>query len=177
MPNASLFIRAATASDAAAISEIHVSTWRIAYRGQMPAAVLDALDVTQRTLAWTKILGEKHSTFVAVQDGAIVGFGSLLPSRDADAFCGTVAELAALYVSSSHWRCRVGSALCSHAFIASAAAGYSSITLWVLATNHLAKQFYISRGFAPDGVTKKEPLGDGFLLDEQRMRRAISGSG
>ena len=35
----------------------------------------------------------------------------------------------------------------------SAAAGYSSITLWVLRDNERARRFYERAGFAPDGAT------------------------
>jgi len=38
-------VRTATAADAASIAQIHVETWRVAYRGQIPDAVLNGLDV------------------------------------------------------------------------------------------------------------------------------------
>ena len=47
--HSSMLVRASTVSDARRIAYIHVETWRAAYRGQMPDAVLDALDVERRT--------------------------------------------------------------------------------------------------------------------------------
>ena len=124
----------------------------------MPDAILDALDVSKRADFWRGVLSADHSVFVAVRDTSIVGFCSLIASRDDDAVDGAVAEIAALYVCSRHWRCGVARALCSHAFAASATAGYSSITLWVLASNSPAISFYAAVGFVRDGVTKANTL-------------------
>jgi ribosomal protein S18 acetylase RimI-like enzyme len=166
-------IRYATVSDANVIAEIHVATWRDAYRGQMPDGILDALDVSQRARFWHGILSAEHSVIVAVRDSAVAGFCSLIASRDNDAEPGTVGEIAALYVRSGDWRCGVGRALCSQAFAASAAAGYSSITLWVLASNTPAVRFYSAVGFVGDGATRKERKISDFICEELRMRRAI----
>ena len=165
-------VRRATDADANEIADIHVSTWRDAYRGHMPDAILDTLDVPQRARFWRGVLSAEHSIIVAVSDSAIVGFCSLAASRDDDAIPGTVAEIAALYVRSRHWRCGAGRALCSHAFAASAAAGYSSITLWVLASNSSARSFYAAVGFVHDGATKARRMSD-FICEELRMRRAL----
>jgi ribosomal protein S18 acetylase RimI-like enzyme len=166
-------IRHATTSDANAIAEVHVATWRDAYRGHMPDAILDALDVSQRADFWHRTLSAEHSVIVATQDSTITGFCSLIASRDEDAVPGSVAEIAALYVRSRHWRCGVARALCSHVFEAAASAGYSSITLWVIASNSRAIDFYTAVGFAHDGSTKTERIQSGFVLEELRMRRAI----
>jgi hypothetical protein len=41
-------VRKANIADAKRIAQIHVETWRAAYRGQMPDAILNALDVNRR---------------------------------------------------------------------------------------------------------------------------------
>ena len=139
----------------------------------MPDAILDALDVSQRADFWHSVLSAAHSVFVAVYDTAIVGFCSLIASRDEDAVPGAVAEIAALYVCSRHWRCGVARALCSHAFAACATAGYSSITLWVLASNRPAINFYTAVDFVCDGATKNKQTESDFIFEELRMRCAI----
>jgi hypothetical protein len=45
-------IRPATAEDAAGIAAVHVRSWQVAYRGQLPDALLDSLSVDQRTRWW-----------------------------------------------------------------------------------------------------------------------------
>ncbi len=166
-------VRPATISDANAIAEIHVATWRDGYRGQIPDAILDALDLSQRADFWRGVLSTEHSIFVAVHDTTLVGFCSLIASRDGDAAPGTVAEIAALYVLPPRWRRGVARALCSHAFAASAMAGYSSITLWVLASNRPAIDFYTAVGFVHDGVTKSERTDYDFIFEELRMRAIV----
>ena len=45
-------IRPAIPADARPIAEVHVRTWQEAYRGIVPDAVLDALDVDDRERRW-----------------------------------------------------------------------------------------------------------------------------
>jgi ribosomal protein S18 acetylase RimI-like enzyme len=163
----------ATIADAAAIAEIQISAWREGYRGRIPDAVLDALDISEGADTWSRVLSAEHSVMVAVSDSSIVGFCSLRASRDDDTASGTAAEINALYVHPQRWRRGVGRALCSHAFAAAAAAGYSSITLWTLASNSPAIRFYTAVGFVQDGAVKTEQVSSDCMVEELRMRRAI----
>ncbi|MGH7938426.1 MAG: GNAT family N-acetyltransferase, partial [Bryobacteraceae bacterium] len=151
-----VLVRPAKRSDAEAIAEVHVATWRAAYRGQVPDAVLDTLDISARSTFWREALSGFHRIFVAESDSVVVGFCSLIPSRDAESDSSAVAEIAALYVLPEHWRCGAGRALCSTVFSAAVTAGFSSIILWVLTTNSLAIRFYEAQAFQRDGATKSE---------------------
>ena len=166
-------VRRAIAADADAIAEVHVSTWRVAYRGQIPDTILDSLDVSLRAGFWRAVLSANHGVFVALSEARVVGFCSLIPSRDEDANRSTVAEIAALYVSPRHWRRGVARTLCSRATETAHAAGFSSMTLWVLSSNHPAISFYEAIGFAVDGASKSERIVCDTTLEELRMRRAI----
>jgi ribosomal protein S18 acetylase RimI-like enzyme len=109
------------------------------------------------------------------EEGGVVGFCELIPSRDFGAG-QKVGEIAAIYVHPSHWRKGVGRALCVHALNAATRRGYELVTLWVLASNDGAKQFYEAMGFKPDGARKTERLADGCDLFEVRLcRRAFLG--
>ena len=46
-------IRHAEPGDARGIAEVHVSSWRTSYRGIVPDARLDELDVESRVSFWT----------------------------------------------------------------------------------------------------------------------------
>jgi hypothetical protein len=72
-------VRDATSADATALAAIHVDTWRLAYRDQIPGPILDSLDVSQRMQFWSGVLSQDHTVFVAVIDSAMVGFCSLIP--------------------------------------------------------------------------------------------------
>jgi hypothetical protein len=84
-------VREAVQADAQALAQLHVATWQAAYRGILPAELLDGLSVGLREDFWQGLLAgggdETTLTLVAEEDAdAVVGFCSLaLPSRDEDA--------------------------------------------------------------------------------------------
>ena len=167
-----MFVRVANIADADAIAQIHVETWRTAYRGQISDAILDAQSVERRSLFWRERLTQpKGSVFVVEEDG-IVGFCDLIPSRDSDAG-QRIGEIAAIYVLSQHWRKGAGRALCDYALAEARQQGYESVTLWVLASNSIAKNFYEAMEFSLDGATKTEKASDGNNLHEIRFRRRV----
>lgn len=169
-----MLVRTATAADAPSIAHIHVETWRVAYRGQMPDAVLDALDVGRRTAFWEERFTQTRGVvFVAKDGGRIMGFCDLIPSRDKDADAQAVAEIAAIYILPQHWRKGAGRALCDRALAEARGRGYKVVTLWVLASNGDARRFYEAMGFSLDGATKADRTTDGNELHEIRFRMAI----
>jgi ribosomal protein S18 acetylase RimI-like enzyme len=169
----SFTIRPAVITDAPAIADVHVSTWRDAYAGIVPAEILAGLDAGERAAFWRDVLEQEHSVLVCVDEGKVFGFCSLIPSRDEDAAERSTAEIASLYVRAASWRRGVGSALCASAFDLAQAAGFSAVTLWVLAENRAARGFYEKVGFEPDGATKVESAAGGPLLQELRLRKEL----
>jgi len=168
-------IRLAAPSDVDEIARVHVKTWRSAYRGHVPDSVLDALDPSQRVAMWAKALEQPATlVLVATTGETIVGFCSLLPSRDADA-SPLVAEISAIYVEPASWRSSVGSSLVEAATESARERGFTEVTLWVLTDNTAARAFYEARGFAIDGETKtaRRP---GYSIHETRYRRSTSGN-
>ncbi len=166
-------IRVANAADAAAIARVHVATWQAAYRGQIPDAILDALEVERRTARWLEILTQPSDvTFVAEAQNGLTGFCSLIPSRDPGVDARNIGEIAALYVCPKHWRKGIGGALCQRTFLEARERRFTAITLWVLKTNLPAISFYERLGFAPDGATKSDQLRD-FTLNELRLARPL----
>src|SRR6185437_11184185 len=106
-----LTIRPANPADAPAIAQIHVDTWRAAYRGLMPDSVLDALDVERRAAFWKERLAHNRGVaFVAWEAERIIGFCDLIPTRDKDAHGNSVAEIASIYIAPAHWRKGAGCA-------------------------------------------------------------------
>ena len=113
-----------------------------------------------RTRPWQRMI-------VATPDdeqAGVVGYASFGPETDVlgapwphplstDGEERRVAELYALYVRPAWWSTGTGRALMDRVLARSAAAGYSSITLWVLRDNARARRFYERAGFAPDGAT------------------------
>jgi ribosomal protein S18 acetylase RimI-like enzyme len=179
-------IRAGSAAHAAQIAAVQRETWFAAYEGIIAPEVIDRVTVPDggarvrqsfRTRPWQRMLvaGDPGT-------GGIVGYASFGPETDvlnapwphpltADGEGGRVAELYALYVRPAWWSTGTGRALMGKVLARSAAAGYRSITLWVLRDNQRARRFYERAGFAPDGATNVL-TGLGGVI-EVRYRRAL----
>lgn len=152
-------VRKAVLTDAGAIASVHVRSWQSAYRGQIPDSVLDGLSVEARTSLWESVI-PRGGVWVGLVDGAVVGFASAGPSRDAD----TAYELYAIYALESAWGTGLGSSLATAAL-----EGQSDVVVWVLDTNSRAISFYERLGFRPDGGVRTETMGLA-TLNEIRYR-------
>ena len=167
-------VRQATPADARRIAQIHVETWRAAYRGQMPDSVLDALDAEKRTIFWNNHLAtQTHGTLVVELESAIIGFCDLVPSRDKDSNPDEVGEIAAIYVHPEFWRKGAGAALCRFSLLAARLLRYNSVTLWTLTSNVAARKFYETMGFSLDGGTKVDQCLKNYELHEVRYRISV----
>jgi len=165
-----LTIRPAIADDAHAIAEVHIASWRHAYAGVVDEAFLSDLDVERRTDEWAARLAEiSHRTMILVaeQEGTVVGFAMLGPSRDEDAELGGQ-EIYDIYLQPDAWGHGVARELMRT--VLSDTPQETPLTLWVLAANERARHFYRRHGFVPDGVERLEPIGEENHL-EVRYRR------
>jgi GNAT superfamily N-acetyltransferase len=158
------------------IAAVHVGTWDRAYRGLLPDEYLDAMDVARWTDGWRRSLtGERRpgaATLVAVdEDGRVVGFADVVPSRD-DGAASHTAEVTSLYVTPSAWGTGAGRALMAAAVDRLRENGFRSATLWVLRGNERARRFYERAGWSPDGAEKDDVVA-GATVTEVRYRRDL----
>jgi L-amino acid N-acyltransferase YncA len=150
-------IREATASDARAIAEVHVASWRWAYRGDLPAEFLDALSVDDRERMWNEWLtsdAQGAGTFVAQEQRRVIGFCSFGPCRDDDATEHT-AEVMTIYVLEGVAGRGIGRGLFVSAIDRLRALGYEHARLWVMASNARSRRFYEKAGWSWDGTTSE----------------------
>ena len=172
----SVLVRPALAADADALGELHVATWRAAYRGLLPDALLDGLSIPERQAKWRGWLAPSGSpetgTLVADLRGRPVGFSRWGRSRDDDAATRPIGELFAIYVEAALWGTGVGLALHERTIDAGRSTGFDEMTLWVVRANDRARRFYARQGWRPDGGAAKKPF-RGAVLDEVRYRRAL----
>ncbi|MET3567055.1 GNAT superfamily N-acetyltransferase [Leifsonia sp. 563] len=156
-------VRRATVDDARGIAEVHVTAWREAYAGRMPADFLASLDVDRRAAGWSRILerGETDA-FVAERDGTIVGWATAGRGRDDDA--PRDRELEGIYLLASAYGSGAGQQLLD------AAIGDAPAYLWVMDGNGRAEAFYRRNGFTRDGATMTHPAGDATILAVRMTR-------
>ena len=153
MKPATALVRTARPEDARPVAEVHVASWRHAYRGLLADEYLERLSVEDREAMWLGAFsdpGLKSGAFIAEVDGRIVGFASFGPSRDEDVPERT-GEVPAIYVDPSMLGTGVGRELFGAATLALRDAGFARATLWVLEVNTLGRRFYEKAGWAWDG--------------------------
>jgi L-amino acid N-acyltransferase YncA len=148
-------IREADPGDAREIAEVHVRSWQAAYRGELPDDYLDGLSVDEREAQWTEWLTAdepRAAVLVATDDdGLVVGFTGVGPSRDDDAAAGT-GEVRSIYLLPRWFGKGVGRGLFTIANERLRDLGYTRATLWVLATNERSRRFYEKAGWTFDGT-------------------------
>lgn len=168
-------LRPASARDARAIGYVSVTSWREAYRGLVPDALLDSLSIDERSVGFEEFLAAAPRNgsrgWLAHLDGAPIGFVLCGPARDLSEPQGN-GEVFALYVLKAHWGTGAGAQLFAQAKLHLAGIGCPEAILWVLEANARARRFYEREGFSWDGGRKLDPWG-GHKLDEVRYRRRL----
>lgn len=139
-------IREARPEDARAIAEVHVASWRTTYAGIIPDDYLARLSVETRQRMWHDVLTRPDHpgcTYVAEEDGRIVGFASGGPNRGDDP--GYTGELYGIYLLRERQGNGTGRALVRAVANRIANSGMTSMLVWVLAGNP-SRGFYEALG-------------------------------
>jgi ribosomal protein S18 acetylase RimI-like enzyme len=154
----SLTIRAACASDDAALSAIDAATWSPLV-GPGPGRSCGGF-FSATTLP--------HDALVAEDDGRVLGYVQLAHPTPL-ASNRHVLEIHGLAVEPSHQRTGIARALLDAAATRARGSGCRKIRLRVLATNDPARGLYASTGFAVEGVLREEFLLEGRYVDDVLM--------
>jgi len=167
-----MLLRTAESKDAMSVARVHVRSWQSAYRGLLPNEYLDQLcpeDRAERYDFETRD-PQRPQTIVAVEAGAICGFATTAPSRDAD--LAHYGELGALYVDPDYWGLGIGRALVIAARNRLTGLGFGNALLWVLIGNVRADRFYRNDRWVPDGLQRTDTVW-GATVNEIRYRRKL----
>lgn len=168
-------VRPATPRDAKAIAEIHVATWKAAYKDVMPEDYISKMTVEKRQAYWREAIEfSEPQLLVATHDDQVVGFVGFDRSRDANTR-STVGEIWALYVSPAHWGQGAGLALWDGARDGLKDEGCTQVTIWVLLRNERALQFCEhAAGFKREMPSLKTVAFGDTKLEEIRLKRSVS---
>jgi len=165
-------IRCATPDDADALAKVHIDAWRSAYRGLVSDSHLGKLDYAKRAQYFRKTLTEhSQETYLAEENGEVLGFLTLGGCRDADVDEQRTGEIWGIYLAPMHWRKGVGRSLCQYGERILQLRGYTLATLWVFGGNAQARRFYEAMGFKADGASKT--LSPGTPLEAVRYRKQL----
>jgi ribosomal protein S18 acetylase RimI-like enzyme len=146
-------IRPARPSDASAIAQVNVATWRDTYVGILSDDSLTEMNDIRAAGRWSRTISDLRpgeSFFVADWEGQIVGFaqggrprGGAQPSKSGD---GRYGELYTLYVDPCFQNMGIGTALFSALADGLRQVGYDALCLMALTQSLRSRGFYESLG-------------------------------
>ncbi|MEU3307285.1 GNAT family N-acetyltransferase [Nocardiopsis sp. NPDC006832] len=175
-------IRSGEAEDAAAIADVHIRSWRAAYRGIVPDDALASLDHERLTRVWADRLtgeftGPGAGVLVAERDDAVVAFAGFAPGDDPEWPEGgerRVVDLGTFYSVPEVWGSGANQGLAEAVHSAMARGPFDEAVLWVLSANPRARRFYEAQGWQDTGVEiEEELLGGTIMCPVSLYRRSI----
>jgi GNAT superfamily N-acetyltransferase len=139
-------IREAKLADAEGIARTHTASWRSSYRGILPDAVLDRIDVDQRTASWRRVLQDRSVLTLVAYDTThhdIVGLCDAGKSRGDSPYA---AEVYRIYIEHHAKRHGLGREMFEQVTDWLRTQQLGSLIIWVLDSNHHARRFYEAMG-------------------------------
>ncbi len=168
-------VRRMREEDIHGVSTVRVKGWQAAYAGMAPQDYLDALTVTEDARRRRDMFARAGGTvlnLVAEENGTVVGWAALGPSREDDRRPQD-GELLALYAAPDRLGTGIGKALMRQTLIDARERSFRRLILWVLAANTRARRFYEHAGFLPDGASTDWPV-NGVVVPEVRYGRDLA---
>lgn len=164
------FVRAARAADATGLARVQAASWRSAFAGLVPDAVIAELTseeaVGQFAERWREAISapptSKHRVHVAVEkpgEPEILGFAAAGPATDEDLWPGTDGELYELHVMPSVAAEGHDQRLLHAVADTFAEDGFSTGYTWALAGDEARVEFLEAAGWAPDGSRASLDMG------------------
>jgi ribosomal protein S18 acetylase RimI-like enzyme len=135
----SFTVRTAIPTDAPAIAQVQIESWRSTYAGIVPDEFLASMSLEKGIDRWQQVIvAPGNLTFVAEGLDGLFGFicgGKLRANHDGYWPDGFDAELYAIYLLQQHQRIGAGRALVQTLVHALREQGYRSMAVWVLKEN------------------------------------------
>ncbi len=160
--------REAKREDANKIAEVHIKSWRQAYKGIIHQSYLDNnLDVNERTKRWQENLSEsKNGIFLVFDEEKLIGFSTVGKSRDDN--YSDYAELYAIYLDPDYFGKGAGKALFQISLEYALAQGFRKMFVNVLSENKIGRDFYERMGAVPVENSEEEITIDGHSYSEMK---------
>lgn len=161
-----MFVRPATAADAARISEIYNEGIE-----DRIATLETTLRTPEERRAWLAVRDARHPVFVAEADSVVAGWGSLNVFNPRPVY-DAVADFS-VYVA-REWRGRgVGRALLARLIDEAPGLGYHKLVLAAFPSNKAGMALYERVGFSTVGTYREQGLLDGRWVDVIVMEKLL----
>jgi GNAT superfamily N-acetyltransferase len=166
--------RLAVVADAAAIADLHLASWRSAYKGFVRPGTLEALEPHGHASVWARRIEVPEVRVELLEDRqGLLAFCAHGPSGDPDAPAGPMArwwEIKNLHVRPELRRTGAGGKLFDRAVAHARKVHAGAVTLWVVEQNDPARRFYLSKGMVSDGVATTHVVGTDDTIPVVRYR-------
>ncbi|MEG6523510.1 GNAT family N-acetyltransferase [Desulfotomaculum sp. 1211_IL3151] len=139
-------IRRATIRDTRIISNIHASSWKIAYKDIVPQKFLDELEYDFWVSAFQNWIDNNILTAQIIYDNERP-VGCITYGRSRDNKLSKWGEIVSVYVLPGYFRKGYGQKLLETALKDLKEEGFQNCYLWVLKENYNARRFYEKMGF------------------------------
>lgn len=155
-----LTVRQMLSTDSKRVAQIHTLSWQHAYKGVVPQAFLDDIDVDKRESNWRSGIEKDPSLIrlVAVAENNILGFVCGLHNRDKN-INEIDGELWAIYVDPDRSNDEVGTTLFESFKNELMKSNIFTMNVWVLEENLSARSFYEKVGGKLSSHTKEIEIG------------------
>jgi ribosomal protein S18 acetylase RimI-like enzyme len=151
-------IRLARPGDVSEIANVHVTCWREAYRGLLPAEYLAKLNFRKKIDAWQSVIlnTQKFHVYVAEDRMGVIGFATYEAARDShwEGF----GEVSSIYLLQRFKGRGVGKHLLKIGMQDLMRRGFTKAYCWVLEGNPTI-QFYEHTGAEFSGDSKDDEIG------------------
>lgn len=160
-------VRPAAPEDAAALADVHVTSWQATYRGVFDDDFLESLDRGTRAVWFEARIGSGASILVDPDERpkGFCWYGKPLADEEEEDW----AEVYAIYVHPEAWGEGHGHRLLAAAVRDMTELGYNGVFLWVLDRNERARSFYERQGWQLAPQLKLEEIG-GMQVTEVRYQ-------
>lgn len=149
-------VRPATVEDAVTMAAIQLDVWRTAYSPFLPVEVVDALDLSSTTAAWTRAVGATGGAhlLVATEGTEVTGFAA-----------GTGGEVAVVLVAPRWGRRGHGGRLLGTVAHLLRQGGAERAQVWVADADEASLRFYPRHGWHADGTVRTSHHGAQVLRE------------
>ena len=163
-------IRLAHPDDAYTMAEILMKSWEVTYKDIIPMDFIIKKNSTRHELFKQVITKENRDSYVIDYNGKTVGILKVAEPKDED-LNDDFYEVHYIYLHPDYYRMGIGSKAMDFAFTVARKLDKKLITIWVLADNMNAINFYNKCGFLTDDKTKEVEYGKAIKCI--RMRKSL----
>ncbi|MFO7953007.1 MAG: GNAT family N-acetyltransferase [Bacillota bacterium] len=156
-------IRQAGLEDIDELSQVHIESWKAAYKHFLPAEVFDWVTPEKWAERLKESIEDSSAEIAVLTDGnKIIGSITACACRDED--YESAGELCEFYLRPGYWRQGLGTKLVNWSLQRLKEKGFNRVTLWVFEESHGSRKFYERLGFREEGTVRSTRIDESIRV-------------